>query len=131
MACCKSTPTLNALRVELSATTATIVLDGILPVSGCFNVKVRGCCLSVCSALPIALNDAAGTTITNIIGRCGNQVLLNKVAVQARRHKCLHFARSSGTPTLVVLQDKICAPTPVITTTAALAATSANAPKTD
>lgn len=129
MACCKSVPTFGVTQVELSATAATLVLDGVFPVSGRFNVRVCGRCLDVCSALPIVLNDAAGTSITNVIGKCcGNRVLLNKVAVQARRHKLLHFCRSSSTPTLVLLQDKICAPTPVLNTTAAAAATT---PATD
>lgn len=130
MACCnRSVPTFGVTQVELSATTATLVLDGVFPVSGRFNVRVCGRCLDVCSALPIVLNDAAGTSITNVIGKCcGNRVLLNKVAVQARRHKLLHFCRSSSTPTLVLLQDKICAPTPVLDTTAAAATTT---PATD
>lgn len=129
MACCKSVPTFGVLQVNLTATTATLVLDGALPVSGNFNVRVCGNCLDRCSALPIQLQDATGLVITNIIGRCcGNRVLLNKVAVQARKHKCLHFCRSATTAGLVLLTDKICAPTPVVTVTAA-AATGANDPE--
>lgn len=125
MACC-SVPTFGVLQVTLSATAATLVLDGALPVSGNFNVRVCGNCLDKCSALPVNLQDAAGTTITNVIGRCcGNRVLLNKVAVQACRHKLLHFCRSASTPTLVLLTDKICAPTPVVPATAAAAETPA------
>lgn len=124
MACCnKSVPKLGVQKITLTATTATLLLDGVFPVSGRFDVDVIGNCLNVCSALPIAMTDAAGTTITNIIGKCcGNQILLNKVAVQARKHKKLHFCRSTSTPTLVILRDKICAPTPVVDTTTPAAA---------
>lgn len=119
MACCKSIPTFGVLQVTMSATDATLVLDGALPVSGEFNVRVCGNCLNRCSALPVNIQDAAGTTITNIIGRCcGNRVLLNKIAVQACKHKLLHFCRSASTPTLVMLKDKICAPTPIVTAAA-------------
>lgn len=130
MACCnRSVPTFGVTQVEISATAATLVLDGVFPVSGRFNVRVCGRCLDVCSALPVNLNDAAGTSITDVIGKCcGNRVLLNKVAVQARRHKLLHFCRSSSTPTLVLLQDKICAPTPIVDTTAATPAADAATP---
>lgn len=123
MSCCKSVPTFGVLQVNLTATTATLVLDGALPVSGNFNVRVCGNCLDRCSALPIQMQDATGLVITNIIGRCcGNRVLLNKVAVQARKHKCLHFCRSATTAGLVLLTDKICAPTPVVTVATAAAA---------
>lgn len=126
MACCKSVPEFQAKSVTVTPTLATIEISGVFPVSGRFDVKVCGNCLDVCSGVPIALTDGAGTTITNIIGKCcGNQILLNKVAVQARRHKTLHFCRSADTPTLVILRDKICAPTPVITTTAAASDTPA------
>lgn len=126
MACCKSGPELGTLRVELTATAATLVLDGALPVSGAFRVRVCGNCLDRCSALPVNLQDAAGTTISNVIGLCcGNRVLLNKVAVQARKCKPLRFCRSASTPTLVLLKDKICAPTPVVPATAAATAPAA------
>lgn len=133
MACCnKSVPTFNALSVAVTDTVATITVEGTLPVSGRFNVRVCGNCLNVCSGTPIALVDAAGTNITNIIGRCcGNRVLLGKVAVQARRHKLLHFCRSSDNATLVLLLDKICAPTPIVdTTTTPASAANAVATKT-
>ena len=133
MACCnRSVPTFNALSIAVTDTAATITIDGTLPVSGRFNVRVCGNCLNVCSATPIAITDAAGTSITNIIGRCcGNRVLLGKVAVQARRHKLLHFCRSTDTNTLVLLLDKICAPTPIVdTTTTPTSAANAVATKT-
>lgn len=127
MACCKSAvPTFGVLQVNITATTATLLLDGVLPVSGRFNVRVCGRCLDVCSAKPIVLQDAAGTSITNVIGRCcGNRVLLNKVAVQACKHKLLHFCRSADTQTLVLLLDRICAPTPILDTSATPAAADA------
>lgn len=128
MACCKSVPQFKAKKVTVTPTLATIEISGVFPVSGRFDIKVCGNCLDVCSGVPIALTDGAGTTITNIIGKCcGDQILLNKVAVQARRHKWLHFCRSADTPTMVILQDKICAPTPVVTTAAAPASEEAPA----
>lgn len=132
MACCnKSVPTLGVLQITVSDTVATLTLDGTLPVSGKFNVRVCGSCLNTCSAIPIALTDAAGTNITNIIGRCcGNRVLLGKVAVQARRHKLLHFCRSTDTNTLVLLLDKICAPTPVADSSTATGGASASSSTT-
>lgn len=123
MACCNSIPTLGVQQITLAEDSATLMLTGVLPVSGRFNVKVNGNCLDKCSALPIILQDATGAQITIIIDRnCGNKVLLNKVAVQACRHKLLHFCRSSDNNEMVVLRDKICAPTPIVTAAAGGAA---------
>lgn len=119
MACgCNSVPTLGVLQITQAGTVDTLVLDGVLPVSGRFNVRVCGRCLDVCSGNTVQLSDAAGTTITTIIDKCGNAVLLNKVACQARKGMPLHFCRPVENRTMVVLQDKICAPTPLVTAAA-------------
>lgn len=127
MSCgCNSVPTFGVLNVTITGTTATINLDGALPVSGRFNVRICGSCLDVCSGDTVVIVDAAGTTLSTVLDKCGNAVRLNKVAVQARKHRCLHFCRSVGT-NIAVLQDCICAPTPVIDNTAAAAAAAARA----
>ena len=120
MACgCNSVPVLGVLQVNQAGTVDTLLLDGVLPVSGRFAVKGRGCCLDVCSGNTIQLTDAAGTTITTVIDRCGNPVLQNRVAVQFRKCMNLNFCRPVENRTMVVLQDKICAPTPLVTAAAA------------
>lgn len=119
MACgCNSVPTLGVLKVTQAGTVITLDLDGVLPVSGRFAVKGRGCCLDVCSGNTVQLLDAAGTTITTVIDRCGNAVLQNKIATQFRRCMNLNFCRPVDSRTMVVLQDKICAPTPLVTAAA-------------
>lgn len=126
--CCNSVPTLGVSTVNISGTTATINLTGALPVSGKFNVRICGNCLDVCSGASVILTDAAGTTIKTVLDKCGDPVLLNKVACQARKHRVLHFCRSVGTNT-AILQDSICAPTPVVTATPAASASTRSSGK--
>lgn len=123
--CCNQTiPTLGVLQVEIDTASANIMLEGVLPISGRFNVRIiGGCTLDVTSAKTITLSDAAGTTISTVIDRCsGNLVRMNKIAVQARQHKLLHFVRATDNPSLAILIDKICAPTPVTDATASAGA---------
>lgn len=118
MLCCNNAiPTIGVSDVTISGTTATINLTGAVPTAGRFNIRVCGDCLDKCSGATVTIVDAAGTSFASVLDRCGNVLRLNQVAVQACRHRVLHFCRSVST-NILVLQDCIDAPTPVIETTA-------------
>lgn len=118
MCCNQTVPTLGVLQIEIDTASANIMLEGILPISGRFNVRINNCTLDTSSAKTITLSDAAGTVISTVIDRCsGNLIRMNKVAVQAKQHKLLHLVRATDNPALAILIDKICAPTPINDTT--------------
>lgn len=114
MSCSCSIPKLVATSIEILGTNANITVCGVLPTCGRFDVCLKGCKDSSCSASNITIEDSEGTIITFILDLHANQAMFGAVSVQASRYGVLHLVRSSQFPAVALWLDCVrCVPTPI------------------
>ena len=144
MSCCyKTIPCLlvTSIAVDSATSIATLTVSPSLPTSGRFDLRV-GCnvCINPCSTAQVQLTDGT-TTITNVLAKCGNYLLLGQIADQVRRRYPLHMNATFNPAGNAICLDKLLPPantvaitncgTNVTVTAANAAGTSAVSPTTE
>lgn len=117
MSCCYSpcrscVPCLlvTSIAVDEGTNVATFTVSPSLPTSGRFDLKV-GCnvCINPCSTARVSITDGT-TTITNVLAKCGNYLLLGQTACQVRRRYPLHMNLTSDPAGNAICLDKLLCP---------------------
>lgn len=120
MSCCyKTIPCLlvTSIAVDSGTGIATLTVSPSLPTSGRFDLRV-GCnvCINPCSTARVQLTDGT-TTITNVLAKCGNYLLLGQIADQVRRRFPLHMNATFNPAGNAICLDKLLSPANTVAAT--------------
>lgn len=113
MSCCfRTIPCLLVTSIAVDSATgiATLTVSPGLPTSGRFDLRV-GCnvCINPCSTAQVQLTDGT-TTITNVLAKCGNFLLLGQIAEQVRRRYPIHMNATFNPTGNAICLDKLLPP---------------------
>ena len=114
-ACCNTVPVITVTNIAVNTTTniATLTFSGSLPSSGCFNIRIPGGCrclrINPCSTARVQLTNGT-TTYTNVLGRCGNYLLLGQIARHVMCGRCLHMNMATAPANQMICLDRLCPP---------------------
>ena len=120
MSCCfRTIPCLlvTSIAVDSGTGIATLTVSPGLPTSGRFDLRV-GCnvCINPCSTAKVQLTDGT-TTITNVLAKCGNYLLLGQIANQVRHRYPLHMNVTFNPAGNAICLDKLLPPANTVAAT--------------
>lgn len=120
MSCCfRTIPCLLVTSIAVDSRTgiATLTVSPGLPTSGRFDLRV-GCnvCINPCSTAKVQLTDGT-TTITNVLAKCGNYLLLGQIANQVRHRYPLHMNATFNPAGNAICLDKLLPPANTVAAT--------------
>lgn len=120
MSCCfRTIPCLlvTSIAVDSGTGIATLTVSPSLPTSGRFDLRV-GCnvCINPCSIARVQLTDGT-TTITNVLAKCGNYLLLGQIANQVRHRYPLHMNATFNPAGNAICLDKLLPPANTVAAT--------------